>query len=205
MVAVEKARASSQRARALKLHELQAFFRSCQPDNLAFFTVLFFCGLRKPEIFRLRWEWIDFERDWIHIREAKRGSDEMPMAAPVRAALLALGPRAAGLVFPGRDDPDRPLVDKRWALRSALKRAGLDARAFSPHSFRHTFITFLEEISGVSYAVVRALARHGSHSQDMTTRYLQPGENRLRSALAALAERVLGEPRVVPIGIAVGE
>jgi len=207
MAAVERAKAEPKRTRPLRLFELQSFLRACTPEDKPFFTILFFCGLRRGEIFRMAWDWVDMERGILHVKVAKRGSSEIPMAEPVREAFLELGPRKEGIVFPGsgrtkeekaRQDDSKPLTDKKRTLKSTLKRAGLDPNAFTFHSFRHSFISLIEE-TGAPYSVVKTLARHGATSGDITFRYLHPTDEQLRHALAMLTEKVLGPARVVPM------
>ena len=59
------------------------------------------------------------------------------------------------------------------------------------------FITVLDELPGVPYGVVRALARHTDRSADMTTRYLYPSEDQLRAAMLQLEARLFGRSNVV--------
>ncbi len=194
MNAVERARAVPKGARALRLNEIQAFFRACRPEDLPFFTMLFFCGLRRSEIFRMDWSWVDLDREMLHVLVAKCGSSEIPMNGAVKRAFLQLGPVREGIVFPGhhRDqkatdpvDSSKPLTAKRKSLSSTLKRAGIDPNRVSLHSFRHSFTTLLEEC-GTAYGVMRALGRWGKVGRDITARYLHPTDAQLRSALAKL-------------------
>ena len=150
--------------------------------------------------------WCDFDENWLHIKEAKRGSNDMPMSARVRAALLSQGPRSTGRVFPGhrRDESPAPvsnpmkvLTDKRRVLGTALERSGVDSTDVAFHTFRRAFSTLLDLTPGISYGVVRALTRHGASKNDITARYLHPGREELRQALVLLEEKVFGEANVV--------
>jgi hypothetical protein len=68
------------------------------------------------------------------------------------------------------------------------------------HSFRRGFITILERLPGVSYSVVKALARHSMRSaNDVTARYLYPDFDELLAALTQLEQRILTASNVVPI------
>jgi integrase len=123
------------------------------------------------------------------------------MSARVKQELLCLGPKKTGLVFPGykrgsgkadRSDPNKLLYNKVTALKTILKLAGIDPKGVGFHAFRHGFISAIEQIPGVPYSVVKALARHGDSPKDITARYLHPPEEQLRSALAKLEEKVFG-------------
>lgn len=168
-------------------------------------------GLRKSELFRLSWDWCDFENGMLLVKEAKRGSSKMPMSSRVKDELLKLGPRPSGRVFPGhfralsgdkRRDPTKTLTDKRRALANVLEAAGVDPSGVTLHTFRRAFITALEEIPGVSYSVVRALARHARSASDVTTHYLFPTDERLRQALEGLEARLFGPSNVVAFPVA---
>jgi integrase len=203
MLGVERARAESPIPRVFKIHELQAILAACPARQRPFFTVLALTGLRRSEIFRMRWDWIDFDAGWINVKEAKRGSNGMPLSTRVRAALLEVGPHPGGRVFPGRSrnrsEPERMLVSKRTALARVLAAASVDPAGAGLHTFRHTFISLLERIPGVSYSIVKALARHsmGSGARDITARYLHPEQGELRQALELLEARVFPPSNVV--------
>lgn len=194
MARVEREKVSAVKsARPFTLEELRAFFAACPARHRPWFLVLFFCGLRKSEMARMEWDWVDLASATLHVRVAKVGSSSIPLAGPAAAALEALGPRASGPVFVSqqRASGDRAISDRRTVLRTVLRRAGLDPRAFSAHSFRHTFATLLEQL-GARLSVVKALARHSRISRDVTLRYLHPTDGELRAALRDLSLAVLG-------------
>ena len=175
----------------------------------AFFVVLAFTGLRKGEAFRMRWSWIDFDGRMLRVRVAKRGSSEIPLCKTVANVLKALGPGPADdLVFPGSPreagraaplDRTKMLTDMRVPLVRALQAAKVDTRGVTLHTFRRTFLTLIEEIPGVTFSMVVALARHGKGSTGVTARYLKPSNDILHAALAELERRVLGTGNVIPL------
>jgi len=206
MSGVERAMVVNSPKRVLKPHELRAFLESCEGEAAAFFTVMALTGLRRAEMFRLSWDWCDFEEEWLYIKEAKRGSNDMPMSPRVKTALLSLGPKRSGRVFPGHRrgespsttaNPFKELTDKRRAMRTALKRSGVDPQGVTFHTFRRTFATLLDLTPGISYGVVRALTRHGASKNDITARYLHPSRDDLRRALLLLEEKVFARSNVV--------
>lgn len=205
MVGVERVRPHKHQPRILRLHELQRMFATCPEEHRPFLTVLALTGLRKSELFRMRWDWCDFDAQVLRIREAKTGSQELPMSKRVKAALEAIGPKDTGHVFPGthrdqkgeeRVDANKPLKDKRQAIRAILEAAKVDSRRVAFHTFRRSFVTLLDGLPGVPYGVVRALARHTDTSADVTTRYLHPSEDQLRAALAQLEALIFGRSNV---------
>lgn len=207
MVAVEKVdteehdRKRRESVRILRAHEIRAFFDALPNlEQRAFFTVMFFCGLRRAEMFRMRTEWLDFENAIMWVRIAKRGSSDIPMSPRVVEVLKALAPKAGAFVFPPPPKSKGAEAEKagtrvervamRRALPAALRAAGIDPTGVGFHTFRRSFLTLVERLPGVSYSIVRDLARHGVTS--VTDRYLRPPTEDVRRALAALEEVVFG-------------
>ena len=89
----------------------------------------------------------------------------------------------AGLVFPGRDDPKKPL-DIHKAFNSAVKRAGLDNLPGSGklriHDLRHCCGSALV-MSGVDLETIRKLLGHRDIST--TQRYLHVVDEHTKSAI----------------------
>lgn len=71
------------------LAQTQAFFDLLESTpqwakHIPFFAVQFFCGIRRAEAERLRWEWIDFEKKQIHLpAEITKTGDEHILRAPM--------------------------------------------------------------------------------------------------------------------------
>jgi len=211
MNGVVRPKPQTKEKRCLRIHELRAILANCPEKDRALITVLILTGLRKGELFRMSWDWVDFDNEMILVKVAKCGSSKIPMSAKVKAVLWSLGAGDSGLVFPGRYrdregdarfDPRKQLSNKRAAISRALEAAGVDSTGVSMHTFRHSFVTALEEIPGVSYAVVRALARHGKSS--VTDHYLHVETERLRWALDQLEERLFAPSNVIPLRMAAG-
>ena len=82
---------------------------------------------------------------------------------------------------------------------SANARLMLNDLTFDASSTSNSsFITLVERLPGVSYSVVKALARHSMRSgNDITARYLYPDPDDLLAALVRLEELVLGPSNVV--------
>lgn len=52
------------------LDEVKKILRNVRPDYRAYYTVRFFTGLRSSEVDGLKWQYVDFERRQILVREA---------------------------------------------------------------------------------------------------------------------------------------
>lgn len=187
----EKVRCATHRV--LRLHELQAFLAHAG-ELRPFWLTLALTGLRRSEIFRMRWDWLDLERCLLHVKDdkAKRG-DIIPIPQELADELSRLPRHAHGFVF----STDGKLRQLRTSLRAALTAAGIaDPEAVAYHTFRRTFITMIERLPGVSYSVVKLLGRHSMHSGDITARYLRPPDEDLRRAVDLLAVQALVDCKV---------
>lgn len=137
----------------------------------------------------------------LHVKIAKRGSNQIPMSPRVIKALKELGPKAEGPVFPPRrasagwqavqeagDSVER--AGTRQALADGLRAAGIDPKGVGFHTFRHTFLSLVARLPGAFYSIVRDLARHGARS--VTDRYIGTNWDGLRRALIDLEGAVYG-------------
>jgi len=182
--------------------------------DLAYFTVIALTGMRKSEIARMRWSWVDDEDGMLWVRAAKIGTDllsqEVPISPRALAALQELGPRAtARLVFPGwkrsgqgggargTRKEEQPLTSMERPLRRLLDLAEIDGAGVSLHTFRHSFSSLLAKC-GVQPHVIAQLMRHTAGT--MTARYTHAEVEDQRQALLLL-ERAVFAPlaTVVPI------
>lgn len=105
-------------------------------------------ALRSGELRRMEWSWVDFERDEIRIPShvmKMREEHVVPMSRQVKALLLdakvgAITPR--GFVFPSYV-PGKVISD--GTLNQALMRMGYSNEEHTPHGFRTTFSSTLNE------------------------------------------------------------
>jgi integrase len=145
--------------------------------------VALFGGLRRSEIFALRWDDLDFRNRVIHIRDPKPGEDETVPMNDLVLNVLTHHPRTdSPFVFPGRNGKQR--VETRVA-KTIRNRAGLpeDFRPF--HGMRHAFASRLAESGQVDMYHLQKLLRH--RSPQMTQRYAH-----LRNETLLNASNVLG-------------
>jgi site-specific recombinase XerD len=167
---VERGRVEPCERRVLRPHELRALLEAADGEDRALLAVLIFAGLRRAETYRVQWDWIDFEAETLHVKKAKRAPGKIPLAPYLKRALMTLGTGLTGPVFVGRHRTNaaqaaatgpKAVTDMRRALARTFAAAGMDPTGIGFHTFRHSFISLIERLPGVSYSVVRALARHG--------------------------------------------
>ena len=137
-------------------------------------------GMRRSELFRLKWGDVDFERGHIHLRAPKGGRDAaIPLNASARA-VLTNHPRTGDseFVFPGRGGTQR--VEIRKAVNRIKKAAGLPDDFRPLHGLRHTFASMLASSGQVDLYTLQKLLTH--KSPDMTARYAHLRDDALRRA-----------------------
>jgi integrase len=159
--------------------------RSGNPYPTAAIKLLMLTGCRRGEIVNLRWQHVDFEREYLRLPDSKTGAKVIYLNAPARAILQEL-PRMAGnpRVIPGiRVEGAGPALDKVWfRVRGA---AGLaDVRM---HDLRHSFAS-VGAAGGLSLPIIGALLGH-KHAAT-TARYAHLSADPLRAANDAVGARI---------------
>ena len=146
-------------------------------------------GLRKGEMFKLKWEDIDLERGFIHLRDPKSGRDQtIPLNQAAREVLEHHPKSDSPFVFPGRGGKQRTEI--RRPIDRIRKAAGLP-KDFRPlHGLRHTFASMLASSGQVDLYTLQKLLTHKSAA--MTQRYAHLRDDALRQA-SNLAGDLIGQ------------
>ncbi|WDN88963.1 hypothetical protein BuS5_01931 [Desulfosarcina sp. BuS5] len=126
-----------QLSRLLKVLETESNVQAANLMKMALFT-----GMRRGELFKLRWKDIDFEKGFINIRSPKGGVDQkIPLNNEARAILEGHVRTGSEYIFPGQNGGMRITV--RSAANKIKKRAGLP-KDFRPlHGLRHVYASML--------------------------------------------------------------
>jgi integrase len=135
-------------------------------------------GLRRSNVFGLRWENVDLERGtaWVDADEAKAGKRiVIPLNKQARELLASLPEPHTGRVW---GDMTRVWCNT-W--KASCKRAGVPGLRF--HDLRHTWASW-HAMAGTPLQVLQELG--GWHSHEMVQRYAHLSPEHL----AAAAERV---------------
>lgn len=185
---VKKFAVDDRRVRFLTIAEIHKLLDATSDDLRGIVVLALNTGMRKGEIFRLKWEYFDLKNAIIHLPVSlskNKRSREIPMNSVVVRTLEDVKTSAAGeYVFPNRQD-GRPLTDIRKSFAAALEKAGIANFRF--HDLRHTFCSQLVS-EGVDIYTVMELAGHSSIK--MTMRYAHLSPNQKRDAVEKLGRRM---------------
>jgi integrase len=124
-------------------------------------------GMRRGEIFNLKWEDVDFRTRLLRVRNSKSGEPrQIPLDETLVDTLKDLPSRfAKGYVFPSPQTGGR-LTDVKKQFATTVSKAKLENFRF--HDLRHTFASHLV-MNGVDLVTVATLLGHSSTR--MTERY----------------------------------
>jgi len=139
-------------------------------------------GMRRGEIFKLRWFDVDFSRGLIHVRDTKTAKDrDVPMSGAVRE-MLERQPKTSGHVFPSPKTGGQ-LVDIKRPFGLACDAAKIKDLRF--HDLRHTAATRMAD-AGINVVVIAEILGHGDIRT--TKRYAHAMEEAKREAMEKLSK-----------------
>ena len=163
-----------QLARLLDVLDKSSDVQAAHLMKMALFT-----GMRRGELFRLKWTDIDFERGFIHLRDPKGGVDQtIPLNDAARAVLECHERTGSVYVFPGRGGGRR--IDAKHGVNKIKQQAGLP-KSFRPlHGLRHVFASMLASSGQVDMYTLQKLLTH--KDSRMTQRYAHLRDDTLRQA-----------------------
>ena len=148
-----------------------------------------FTGMRRGELFKLKWKDINFERGFLNIRDPKGGPDQkIPLNEPAKKLLKSHEKTGSQFVFPGQGGGQRVTISK--AVNRIKARANLP-KDFRPlHGLRHTYASMLASSGQVDMYTLQKLLTH--KSPVTTQRYAHLRDETLKKA-SALAGDIINE------------
>ena len=165
-----------------------------QVANLVRFAL--FTGMRRGEIFNLKWSDINFQKKIIRIRNPKGGQDvTIPLNEPTEKVLTTHPNIGSDYVFPGlkggrRNNCTRPM--KRIKEKADLPD---DFRMF--HGLRHVYASQLASSGKVDLYTLQTLMTHKSPL--MTQRYAHLRNDTLIQASNVISDLIKQEKEVIEI------
>lgn len=152
------------------------------PHLRDFIVIALNTGMRKSEILKLRWEYINFGERTISVPRNLR-KNRRPLVIPMNETLVDLlsGMKRAGeFVFINGETASR-LKNLARSFKTACRRSGIaDLRI---HDLRHTFGTALAKEGEGTLAISKLL---GHCSEAMTRRYINRMDERLQVSVDSL-------------------
>ena len=156
----------------------------------------YYTGMRRSELFRLKWPHIDFENGFINIvgekQEGAKSSrnERIPLTDPVRNLLKEIDLGDGPYVFPGKDGVSR-LTDISNQVNTIKKAANLPEDFRPLHGLRHTSASVAVS-NGVPLSHVQKLLTHKDPT--LTQRYAHLEDKALKNA-ANVVGNLLTIPR----------
>jgi integrase len=148
-----------------------------------------FTGLRKSESLGLTWADIDFERDFILLRDPKSGvATSIPMNQSARAVLKSIDRRDSEFVFPNESGGQRHRSAFSRQLRCIRGKAGIPDDFRPLHGLRHVYASMLASSGKVDMYTLQKLLTH--KSPQMTQRYAHLRDDTLRRAAAVVDDLI---------------
>jgi integrase len=180
---VEMPRVNNLETEDLSSEQLTRLFEAIEADKHAqagpMMKMALFTGLRRGELFKLKWEHVDFDRRFIFIVDPKGGTDEKIPLNDIARALLESHPRTESpYVFPGRGGRQRTDINKH--VNQIKRKAGLPEDFRPLHGLRHVYASILASSGQVDLYTLQKLLTHKSPL--MTQRYAHLRDEALRRA-----------------------
>jgi integrase len=188
---VKRLKVNNERIRYLTIGEETKLLKELehQPQTRNIVIIALHTGMRRGEIFNLKWPDVDFVRKIINVIQTKNNKPRaVPMNPIVLQILTTLHEKdgSAGknsFVFPS-EKTGRRLNNIRHSFYSALRRAYITDFRF--HDLRHSAGTRLAD-AGVHPRIIMEILGHSDLRT--TQRYMHAIDSAKREAVARLAEK----------------
>ncbi|OGL44472.1 MAG: hypothetical protein A2149_03875, partial [Candidatus Schekmanbacteria bacterium RBG_16_38_11] len=168
--------------------EMEALLRACRESTSPYlYNIVLLAlntGMRRGEIFGLKFADIDLERRIITIRETKNGETRrIPFNDEAKKVIEAIPKTESPYLFPSKNGGRLDNIQN--AFETARDKAGL--KDFRLHDCRHTFASYLV-MGGVDLFTVKELLGH--KDIEMTLRYSHLAPEHRKTAVSKIGEIV---------------
>lgn len=176
-------------------------------DQRRLMALYLFTGMRRGEVLGLRWEDIDFEDRFIHVRrnatyakndakitttKTENGVRSLPLYAELTELLHPI--KKSGYIIGDKQTPITAMA-YRWMF-TKIKDA-VEIHGATAHVFRHSYLTMLDE-AGVDPKTLQYIAGHGNFSFTMN-RYVH-GRKQAAQEAGGKYENLLDRKRHKDVG-----
>jgi len=158
---------------------LEEIDKDAHPHAGPMMKMALYTGMRRSELFRLKWKHIDNERGFINIVDPKGGPDQkVPLNDASKELLESIAKSKSLYVFPGRKG------GQRTNIRHQVNRIKVNAelpKDFRPlHGLRHVYASMLASSGKVDMYTLQKLLTHKDPT--MTQRYAHLRDETLKKA-----------------------
>lgn len=162
---IQKPAESQGRTRFLTQEEIKSLLKAAKESPCRhlypFIVLALSTGMRRGEIFGLRWEDIDYNHNQIMLRTTKNGEPRCPPLSNFAKEVIKghyRGEALSALIFVSTTNPNSPFdIKKAW--HNALKKAGLNDKGIVVHTLRHSTASHLA-LNGKSLHDIASLLGH---------------------------------------------
>ena len=177
----------------IRLTKLLDEEKDIQASNLL--RLALFTGMRRGELFKLKWKDINFNTKIILIRDPKSGLDETIPINEIALSVLDKHPKTESeFVFPGLGGNQRKTTPR--PLRRIIKKAGL--KNFRPfNGLRHSYASTLASSGKVDLYTLQKLLTHKSPL--MTQRYAHLRNEALMDASNVISDLTKPETNIIEL------
>jgi len=147
----------------LKPDQLKALLQAIEADDHPIagnmMKLVLFTGVRRGELFKLKWKHLDFDRNNILLKDPKGGEDQnIPMNPGAKKLLQSISKtKGSPYVFPGRWGDQRKNISHTRVISDA---AGLPKDWRPLHSLRHTYASMQASSGEVTMYELQKLLGH---------------------------------------------
>ncbi|MGV8057549.1 MAG: tyrosine-type recombinase/integrase [Smithellaceae bacterium] len=173
---------------------LKAIDESTDIEAANIMRMALFTGMRRGELFKLKWTDVDFDRGFITIRHDPKGgvSQKIPLNDQARD-VLKNHPETADNVFVRGDG--KPFTDIRRRVNPIKKVAGIPDDFRALHGLRHAYASILASSGQVDMYTLQKLLTH--KSPIMTQRYAHLRDDTLRNASNLAGELIMNNALMI--------
>ena len=167
---------------------LEAINNSTDIEAANIMRLALYTGMRRGEMFKLKWNDIDFQRGFIAIKNPKGGvSQKIPLNEQARQ-VLKNHPKAEGKEHVFLRPDGEPFTDIRRRVNPIKEAAEIPADFRALHGLRHTYASMLASSGKVDLYTLQKLLTH--KSPVMTQRYAHLRDEALKNA-SSLAGQII--------------
>lgn len=188
---IEMPHVDNEKTEDLTDDQLKALLKAMDEDPhthaVGIMKMALFTGMRRGELFKLKWADVDFNRGFIFLDDPKGGvGKKIPLNDASRELLKAHERQKSPYVFPGPHGGQRK--DIRGPINRIKKRANLPDDFRPLHGLRHAYASMLASSGKVDLFTLQNLLTHSTPG--MTKRYAHLRDEALKNGAAVAAELI---------------